>query len=170
VRRGYGIRYEQAGKIWAGHSQHARTRTPLRRRIRDSLEAWHGNENRGLGTSRAGRRPGQCLILRGAAMFRARAAATVTPLKRMPKDTTSHFSWFSRQGTALKILPLESRTGVLGGRVPRVLFCLPRWRARTSRSRVTGVQPMFPSNWGNPQVILLRDFQLFSFFPVRKYR
>jgi hypothetical protein len=23
---------------------------------------------------------------------------------------------------------------------------------------------------GNPQVILLRDFQLFSFFPVRKYR
>jgi hypothetical protein len=58
----------------------------------------------------------------------------------------------------------------IGGRVPRVLFCLPRWRARTSRSRVTGVQPMFPNNWGNPQVILLRDFQLFSFFPVRKYR
>jgi hypothetical protein len=69
VRRGYGIRCEQAGQIWAGHSQHARTRTPLRWRIRDSLEARHGNENRGMGTSRAGRRPGQCLILRGAAMF-----------------------------------------------------------------------------------------------------
>ena len=42
---GVGFDEKVAGKTWAGHSQHARTRTPLRWRLRDSLEAWTGNEN-----------------------------------------------------------------------------------------------------------------------------
>ena len=45
VRRGYGIRYEQDGKTWAGNTQYARTRKPLRRRIRDSFKTWQGNAN-----------------------------------------------------------------------------------------------------------------------------
>jgi hypothetical protein len=80
-----------------------------------------------MGTSRAGRRPGQCLILRGAAMFRARGAATVTSLKRMTKDTTSHFSWFQARHSSQNFATGGQDSEYWGcRRVPRVLFCLPR--------------------------------------------